>query len=132
MAKILQIVRGDYYPYLDDTCNIRIIDRSTHELSNYDFSECYAILQIQKLQIRYESDVLNTKILPITLTREQTYSLTPTKLENGYLAIYRNDETKKKTKFTMKAVSTLTFKHQMVRLILILNCQQTEQMIITI
>ena len=93
MAKILQIVRGDYYPYLDDTCNIRIIDRSTHELSNYDFSECYAILQIQKLQIRYESDVLNTKILP------QTYSLTPTKLENGYLAIYRNDETKKKTKF---------------------------------
>ena len=79
MAKILQIVRGDYYPYLDDTCNIRIIDRSTHELSNYDFSECYAILQIQKLQIRYESDVLNTKILPITLTREQTYSLTPKK-----------------------------------------------------
>ena len=56
MAKILQIVRGDYYPYLE-------------------------------------------KILPITLTREQTYSLTPTKLENGYLAIYRNDETKKKTKF---------------------------------
>ena len=47
----------------------------------------------------YKSAVLNTKILPITLTREQTYSLTPTKLENGYLAIYRNDETKKKTKF---------------------------------
>ena len=38
MAKILQIVKGDYYPYLDDTCNIRIIDRSTHELSTYDFS----------------------------------------------------------------------------------------------
>lgn len=98
MATILQIVRGDYYPFLDDTYNIRIIDRSTHELSNYDFSECYAVLQIQNLQIRYESDVLNTKILPITLTREQTYSLTPTKLEKGYLAIYRNDGTKKKTK----------------------------------
>ena len=99
MAKVLQIIRGDYYPYLDDTCNIRIIDRTTHELSTYDFAECYAILQIQKLQIRYESDVLNTKILPITLTREQTYSLTPTKLENGYLAIYKNDGSKKKTKF---------------------------------
>ena len=101
MAKMLQIIRGDYYPYLDDTCNIRIIDRTTHELSTYDFSECYAILQIQKLQIRYESDVLNTKVLPITLTREQTYSLTPTKLENGYLAIYRNDETKKASEFVI-------------------------------
>lgn len=99
MAKILQIVKGDYYPYLDDSCNIRIIDRTTHELSQYDFSDCYAILQIQKLQIRYESDVLNTKILPVVLTREQTYSLVPTKLENGYLAIYKNDGSKKKTKF---------------------------------
>lgn len=107
MAKILQIVRGDYYPYLEDSCNIRIIDKATGELSTYDFSECYAILQIQKLQIRYESDVLNTKILPLVLTREQTYSLTPTNLENGYLAIYRNDGTKKKTK-----VVTLQFSVQ--------------------
>lgn len=106
-TRILNIVRGDYYPFLEDSCNIRIIDKATGELSTYDFSECYAVLQIQHLQIRYESEVLNTKILPLVLTREQTSQLTVTKCENGYLAIYRNDGTKKKTK-----VVTLQFSVQ--------------------
>lgn len=99
MAKILNIIRGDSYPYLENSCTIRIIDDSTGELSTEDFSDCYAILQIQKLQIKFESDVLDTKILPISLTREQTYSLTPSQKEEcGYLAIYKNDNSKKKTK----------------------------------
>ncbi len=97
-SRILNIVRGDSYPFLDNSYTIRLIDKNTGELTNYDFSNCYAVLQIQHLQIRYDSNVLNTKLLPIELSREQTLQLKVTKSDYGYLAIYRNDGLKKKTK----------------------------------
>lgn len=98
MTKILKIIRGDYYPFLEDNCNIRLIDRETGELTTEDFSDCYAVLQIQKLQKTYDSTILNTKVLPLYLTRKETASLIPCKEDVAYLAIYKNDGSKKKTK----------------------------------
>ena len=94
----LNIIRGDFYPYLEDSCNIRIIDKTTGQITTEDFSDCYAVLQIQKLQKTYASDVLNTKILPLSLSREETSSLRKCIEDTAYLAIYKNDGSKKKTK----------------------------------
>ena len=63
---------------------------------NYDIE--YAVLQIQKLQKTYTSDVLNTKILPLSLSREETSLLRKCIEDTAYLAIYKNDGSKKKTK----------------------------------
>ena len=86
----LNIIRGDFYPYLEDSCNIRIIDKTTGQITTEDFSDCYAVLQIQKLQKTYTSDVLNTKILPLSLSREETSSLRKCIEDTAYLAIYKD------------------------------------------
>ena len=36
-SRILNIVRGDSYPFLDNSYTIRLIDKNTGELTNYDF-----------------------------------------------------------------------------------------------